>query len=152
MNKIMLDIASLISSQSPCTRAKVGSLIFREDRKTILSTGFNGQARKSMLKLCGGDCCQRDQQGIPSGERIEIGCIHAEVNAISNAACEGIALEGSSMIVTAPPCLVCAKLIVQSGIKKVYFTSGDRWTHSGLAFLELNSIQLISLQDDNWKA
>lgn len=148
----MLDIASLISSQSPCTRAKVGSLIFREDRKTILSTGFNGQARKSMLKLCGGDCCQRDQQGIPSGERIEIGCIHAEVNAISNAACEGIALEGSSMIVTAPPCLVCAKLIVQSGIKKVYFTSGDRWTHSGLAFLELNSIQLISLQDDNWKA
>lgn len=152
MNKIMLDIASLISSQSPCTRAKVGSLIFREDRKTILSTGFNGQARKSMLKLCGGDCCQRDEQGIPSGERIEIGCIHAEVNAISNAACEGIALEGSSMIVTAPPCLVCAKLIVQSGIKKVYFTSGDRWTHSGLAFLELNSIQLISLQDDNWKA
>lgn len=148
----MLDIASLISSQSPCTRAKVGSLIFREDRKTILSTGFNGQARKSMLKLCGGDCCQRDQQGIPSGERIEIGCIHAEVNAISNAACEGIALEGSSMIVTAPPCLVCAKLIVQSGIKKVYFTSGDRWTNSGLAFLELNSIQLISLQDDNWKA
>lgn len=152
MNKIMLDIASLISSQSPCTRAKVGSLIFREDRKTILSTGFNGQARKSMLKLCGGDCCQRDQQGIPSGERIEVGCIHAEVNAISNAACEGIALEGSSMIVTAPPCLVCAKLIVQSGIKKVYFTSGDRWTNSGLAFLELNSIQLISLQDDNWKA
>ena len=152
MNKTMLDIASLISSQSPCTRAKVGSLIFREDRKTILSTGFNGQARKSMLKLCGGDCCQRDQQGIPSGERIEVGCIHAEVNAISNAACEGIALEGSSMIVTAPPCLVCAKLIVQSGIKKVYFTSGDRWTNSGLAFLELNSIQLISLQDDNWKA
>lgn len=152
MNKIMLDIASLISSQSPCTRAKVGSLIFREDRKTILSTGFNGQARKSIFKLCGGDYCQRDEQGIPSGERIEVGCIHAEVNAISNAACEGIALEGSSMIVTAPPCLVCAKLIVQSGIKKVYFTSGDRWTHSGLAFLELNSIQLISLQDDNWKA
>lgn len=152
MNKTMLDIASLISSQSPCTRAKVGSLIFREDRKTILSTGFNGQARKSTLKLCGGDCCQRDEQGIPSGERIEVGCIHAEVNAISNAACEGIALEGSSMIVTAPPCLVCAKLIVQSGIKKVYFTSGDRWTHAGLAFLELNGIQLISLQDDNWKA
>lgn len=152
MNKTMVDIARLISSQSPCTRAKVGSLIFREDRKTILSTGFNGQARKSQLKLCGGDCCQRDEQGIPSGERIEVGCIHAEVNAISNAACEGIPLEGSSMIVTAPPCLVCAKLIVQSGIKKVYFTSGDRWTHSGLAFLELNSIQLISLQDDDWKA
>ena len=152
MNKTMLDIASLISSQSPCTRAQVGSLIFREDRKTILSTGFNGQARKSQLKLCGGDCCQRDEQGIPSGERIEVGCIHAEVNAISNAAYEGIALEGSSMMVTAPPCLVCAKLIVQSGIKKVYFTSGDRWTHAGLAFLELNGIQLISLQDDNWKA
>lgn len=151
MNKTMLDIASLISSQSPCTRAKVGSLIFREDRKTILSTGFNGQARKSQLTLCGGDCCQRDEQGIPSGEKIEVGCIHAEVNAISNAACEGIALEGSSMIVTAPPCLVCAKLIVQSGIKKVYFTSGDRWTHAGLAFLELNGIQLISLQDDNRK-
>lgn len=152
MNKTMLDIASLISSQSPCTRAKVASLIFREDRKTILSTGFNGQARKSQLKLCGGDCCQRDEQGIPSGERIEVGCIHAEVNAISNAACEGIALEGSSMMVTAPPCLVCAKLIVQSGIKKVYFTSGDRWTHAGLAFLELNGIQLISLQDDDGKA
>ena len=151
MNKTMLDIANLISSQSPCIRARVGSLIFREDRKTILSTGFNGQARKSQLKLCGGDCCQRDEQGIQSGERIEVGCIHAEVNAISNAACEGIALEGSSMIVTAPPCLVCAKLIVQSGIKKVYFTSGDRWTHSGLAFLELNGIQLISLQADNGK-
>ena len=91
--KVYLDIAMTISEQSPCTRARVGAVVFREDRKTMLSTGYNGQARKSDKILCGGLCCDRDRLQIQSGDRIEIGCIHAEMNAISNAVFEGIALE-----------------------------------------------------------
>jgi dCMP deaminase len=145
MNKTMIEIAVMISSQSPCSRAKVGAIIFREDRKTILSTGFNGQARKSKLDLCNGSTCKRNDLNIPSGEQIEVGCIHAEMNAISNAAFEGIAIEEASILVTAPPCLICSKLIIQSGLKKVYFVGGDRWINSGLDYLKENNIELIPL-------
>jgi dCMP deaminase len=143
--KVYLDIAMTISEQSPCTRARVGAVVFREDRKTMLSTGYNGQARKSDKLLCGGLCCDRDRLQIQSGDRIEIGCIHAEMNAISNAVYEGIALAGASIVVTAPPCLICAKLIVQSGIKRVYYRGGDRWVSTGEEFLKGASVDLISL-------
>lgn len=145
MNKTLVEIAKMISSQSPCSRAKVGAIIFREDRKTILSTGFNGQARKSKLDLCNGFTCKRNDLNIPSGEQIEVGCIHAEMNAISNAAFEGIAIEEASIVVTAPPCLICAKLIVQSGIKRVYYRGGDRWVSTGEEFLKGAGVDLIKI-------
>ena len=106
------EVARTIAKQSPCPRAKVGAVIFRADRKAVVSTGYNGQARKSDSILCGGSCCDRDRLGIPSGERIEIGCIHAEINAIANATYEGIALADACIVITAPPCLMCSKMII----------------------------------------
>jgi dCMP deaminase len=67
------------------------------------------------------------------------------MNAISNAVFEGIALAGASIVVTAPPCLICAKLIVQSGIKRVYYRGGDRWVSTGEEFLQGASVELVSL-------
>lgn len=140
------EVARTIARQSPCPRAQVGAVIFRADRKAVLSTGYNGQARKSDSILCGGSCCDRDRLGIPSGERIEIGCIHAEINAIANAVYEGIALADACIVITAPPCLMCSKMIIQSGIRTVYYRGGQRWTSTGEDYLSAHGISLIRLE------
>lgn len=140
------EVACTIAKQSPCPRAKVGAVIFRADRKVVLSTGYNGQARKSDLILCGGSCCDRDRLSIPSGERIEVGCIHAEINAIANAVYEGIALADACIVITAPPCLMCSKMIIQSGIRTVYYRGGQRWTGTGEEYLSAHGINLVRLE------
>jgi dCMP deaminase len=138
-----VQICNILSQLSPCPRAKVGAVIIRPERWSPLSTGFNGTPRKSNKKLCGGDCCERDERKIPSGRDTQIGCHHAEINAISNAAFEGVRLEGSWLICTAPPCLMCAKMIHHAGIEKVFYTNSnpERWISSdGLDYLRENSI------------
>ena len=140
------EIAKTLSLLSPCPRAKVGAIIIRPDRWSPLSSAFNGTPRKSNKKLCGGDCCERDTRNIPSGRDTQIGCHHAEVNAIANAAFEGVKLEGSWMICTAPPCLMCAKMIHHAGIEQVFFvnTNPERWgALEGVVYLEENNVIVI---------
>lgn len=143
-----MDIARSLSQLSPCPRAKVGAIIIRPDRWSPLSSAFNGTPRKSTKKLCGGDCCERDQKQIPSGRDTQIGCHHAEINAIANAAFEGVKLEDSWMFCTAPPCLMCAKMIHHAGIAKVFFenTNPDRWgTMEGVEYLRDNSVDVLKI-------
>jgi dCMP deaminase len=143
-----LEIAKTLSELSPCPRAKVGAVILRPDRWSPLSSAFNGTPRKSDKKLCGGDCCERDTQNIPSGRDVQIGCHHAETNAIANAAYEGVSLKGSWLVCTAPPCLMCAKMIHHAGIEQVFFTNlmPDRWTYSdGVDYLKENGVVVQEL-------
>ncbi|MBI3038144.1 dCMP deaminase family protein [bacterium] len=113
-------IAELIASRSTCMRRNVGAVIVRENR--ILATGYNGAP--SMLRHChelpGG--CLRDAKGIPSGERQEL-CrgLHAEQNAILQAAAFGVSLKGSEIYCTHQPCITCAKMLINAGMEKVYF-------------------------------
>jgi dCMP deaminase len=140
-----IEISRTLAKLSPCPRAKVGAVIIRPERWSPLSTGFNGTPRKSDKKLCGGDCCERDKLEIPSGRDTQIGCHHAEMNAISNAAFEGVRLEGSWLICTAPPCLMCAKMIHHAGIDKVFYTNSnpERWlTGDGLSYLHENNVSV----------
>ena len=140
-NKAFLDMAGIMSSLSPCSRAKVGAIIVRGDVPVVSS--FNGIARKQS-GLCGGADCLRDRCKIASGSESQIGCHHAEFNAIANAARCGIATDGCSIYVTAPPCLMCAKLIHHAGIKSVvYENKSDRWISTGEEYLSMNGIEII---------
>ena len=111
-------IALLVRERSSCFHRKVGAVIVRGNR--ILSTGYNQPP--SGFPHCDQIGCIRDDLGIKSGENQEI-CyaLHAEQNALMQAARFGIATEGATMYVTHKPCSVCARLIINAGIKRVVY-------------------------------
>lgn len=112
-----------LSQASNCPRRKFGALLLDPKRNVILMDGYNGGPRGGG-KLCGGDVCLRDTLQIPSGNRVEIGCHHSEMNVICNAAASGVPCAGAWMIVTGEPCMMCAKLIHHAGIERVYVVGG----------------------------
>ncbi len=117
-NEYFMEITELVATRSTCLRREVGAIIVKENR--ILSTGYNGAP--SGLAHCLEIGCLRDKMNIPSGERQEL-CrgIHAEQNALIQAAKFGIALDGSTVYVTTQPCITCSKLIINAGIKKIIY-------------------------------
>ena len=110
------EITRQVATRSTCLRRHVGAVIVQNRR--ILATGYNGPP--SGLPHCDETGCLRTQLGIPSGQRQEI-CrgLHAEQNAIIQAALHGVAISGSSIYITHQPCITCAKMIINSGIKRV---------------------------------
>lgn len=110
--------AQLLASMSPCGRGKVGALII-DARNNVVSSGFNGPPRGVPGSLCGGDFCERDKRGCLSGEQTEVGCHHAEQNALMNACARGAATQGCTLVTLMSPCLACAKLIHHAGIAEV---------------------------------
>ncbi|MCM8825738.1 MAG: cytidine/deoxycytidylate deaminase family protein [Candidatus Omnitrophica bacterium] len=116
-----LRIAVLVSERSTCLRRNVGALLVKEKR--ILATGYNGAP--SGIRHCDETGCLREQLKIPPGERHEL-CrgLHAEQNAIIQAAYHGVSIRESVLYITCHPCSVCAKMIINSGIKKVVVLEG----------------------------
>lgn len=117
-DEYFFEITKMVATRSTCLRRQVGAVIVKDKR--ILTTGYNGVP--SGLRHCAETGCLRDQLKIPSGERQEI-CrgVHAEQNALIQAARFGISLEGSTVYVTHHPCIVCAKLIINAGIKTIKY-------------------------------
>lgn len=118
LDEYFMEIAKVVSSRSTCLRQKVGAVVVKDKR--ILTTGYNGAP--SGLPHCDEIGCLRDKLGVPSGERQEL-CrgVHAEQNAIIQAAKFGISVEGSTLYTTHCPCITCAKIIINSGVKKVVY-------------------------------
>ena len=114
-DEYFLKIASVVAERSTCRRHHMGAVAVKD--KHILTTGYNGAP--SGLKDCLELGCLRDERGIPSGERHEV-CrgIHAEQNAIIQAALHGVSLEGSTIYCTHTPCVLCAKMLVNAKIKR----------------------------------
>lgn len=111
-----LKMTKVASQRSTCRRHNVGAVLVKN--KLILTTGYNGAATgvKDCLELG----CLRDELGIESGTQHQIcRAIHAEQNAIIQAAKHGVDTEGATMYVTHSPCIICAKMIVNAGIKRV---------------------------------
>lgn len=110
------EISTQVATRSTCLRRHVGAVIVRDKR--ILSTGYNGPPRG--MAHCDETGCLRQKLGIPSGQRQEI-CrgLHAEQNAIIQAALHGVSVEGSTIYVTHQPCITCAKMIINVGIIRV---------------------------------
>lgn len=116
IDEYFLEIAKVVSTRSTCLRHKVGAVLVRD--KQILSTGYNGAAAgaKDCLELG----CLRDQQKIKSGTRHEVcRAIHAEQNAIIQSALHGVTTQGATMYCTHTPCILCAKIMVNAGIKRI---------------------------------
>ncbi|SFG87042.1 dCMP deaminase [Desulfotomaculum arcticum] len=116
-----MEITTVVASRSTCLRRKVGAIIVRDNR--ILTTGYNGAP--AGLRHCLEIGCLRESQGIPSGERHEL-CrgLHAEQNALIQAALHGISIAGGTFYVTHQPCVLCAKMIANAGIKTIVY-QGD---------------------------
>ncbi|MEN6351492.1 MAG: cytidine/deoxycytidylate deaminase family protein [Syntrophomonas sp.] len=111
-----LQLADLVASRSTCLRRHVGAVLVKNDR--IIATGYNGAPRG--LKHCLDIGCLREERGIPSGHRYEL-CrgVHAEQNALLNAAFYGVPTEGAVIYCTNQPCIICARMIINAGIVKI---------------------------------
>ena len=116
-----MEITRMVAKRSTCLRRKVGALIVKDKR--ILATGYNGAP--SGLKHCEEVGCLREKNQIPSGQRHEL-CrgLHAEQNAIIQAALHGISIKDSTLYCTNSPCVICAKMIINAGIKEVIYEEG----------------------------
>jgi dCMP deaminase len=113
-----MEMAHVVAKRSTCLRRKVGALLVKD--KHILSTGYNGAPKG--LKHCSEVGCLREKLGVPAGERHEI-CrgLHAEQNAIIQAAVFGVSIKGSTLYCTNAPCSVCAKMLINAGVKEIMF-------------------------------
>ncbi|MBN2402046.1 MAG: dCMP deaminase family protein [Spirochaetes bacterium] len=113
-----MKIARDVSERATCIRRKVGAVIVKDKR--ILSTGYNGAP--TGIAHCTKETCLRTLYNVPSGERHEL-CrgLHAEQNAIIQAALHGVSINHASIYVTNQPCSICTKMLINSGIKKFIY-------------------------------
>ena len=117
-HEYFMGITQLVAQRSTCLRRKVGAIAVRD--KQILATGYNGAPRR--VAHCSETGCLRQQLNIPSGQRHEV-CrgIHAEQNVIIHAAAHGVSLEGADIYCTHHPCILCTRMLINCGIKHIYY-------------------------------
>jgi len=120
-NTYFMDITRLVAKRSTCLRRAVGAVIVKDKR--ILSTGYNGAPVN--ITHCSEVGCLREKLNVPSGEKHEL-CrgIHAEQNAIIQAAFHGVSIKGATLYCTNLPCFICAKMIINAGIRNIYYVEG----------------------------
>ena len=117
-DEYFMEIAQVVAKRSNCTRRHVAAVIVKD--RHILSTGYNGTPHGTKNCFDGG--CPRCSGHAESGTHLdECLCVHAEQNAICQAAYYGIRLSGATIYVTLSPCLTCAKLIINAGIREVVY-------------------------------
>ncbi len=141
-NEYFMGICDLVATRSTCTRRKVGAVLVKDKR--ILCSGYNGAPSK--VPHCKETGCLRAQLNVPSGEKHEL-CrgVHAEQNAIVQAALHGIQVDGSILYCTNQPCSICAKMIINAGIKTVYYKDGyddtltlDMFDHAKVELIQID--------------
>lgn len=120
-DEYFIEVASLVSKRSTCLRRRVGAVLVKD--KKILATGYNGAP--SGTKHCATIGCLREKLKVPSGERHEL-CrgLHAEQNVLLQAALHGISTRGSLLYVTNQPCIICAKMLINAGVKGIIILDG----------------------------
>lgn len=115
-DEYFMKMAELARTRSTCLRRGVGAVIVKDN--SVIATGYNGVPRG--IRHCEETGCLRDQLNVPSGKMHEL-CrgLHAEQNAIIQAARLGGGIEGSTLYCTTTPCIICTKMIINAGIKRV---------------------------------
>ena len=122
-DEYFMDFAVLTARRSTCLRRQVGAVIVQD--KHIIATGYNGAPRG--IAHCGErpGGCLRKELGVPSGEKHELcRALHAEQNAIIQAATLGQSVEGGTIYITHQPCAICAKMIINAGIERIVVREG----------------------------
>jgi len=137
-----LEITNVVKKRSTCLRRQVGALIVKDNH--ILATGYNGVPSK--ISHCSETGCLRKQLNVPSGERHEL-CrgLHAEQNAIIQAAHHGTSIKDSTLYTNTKPCSICTKMIINAGIKRIVYEeyyqaklADDILTETDLFFFNVN--------------
>lgn len=149
-DKMLMDVASVVSERGTCSRLQVGVVISRDGR--IIVTGYNGAP--AGIKHCEHECTCPDEWWENWASKVEahrLGCpaaepctvsSHAEQNAIAFAAKHGLALDQSELHVTHGPCLACARSIINAGIQKVTYVEEFR-DNSGVDLLRLAGVEVV---------
>jgi dCMP deaminase len=116
-----MSIARMVAMRSTCLRRSVGAVLVKDKR--ILSTGYNGAP--SGLRHCEEVGCLRQDSSVRSGTRHEL-CrgLHAEQNAIIQAAYHGFSIRGADLYCTNKPCVICSKMLINAGISKIFYAEG----------------------------
>ncbi len=137
-----MEIAEIVKKRSTCLRRQVGAVIVRENR--IITTGYNGAP--SGLKHCTDiGICERQRLGIPSGERHELcRALHAEQNALIQAAKVGVSTEGATIYVTVQPCIICGKMLINAGIVRIVHR-GEYPDEMARGMLEEAGVEIIKI-------
>lgn len=121
-DEYFMEMAKLTAQRSTCMRRHVGAVIVKDCR--AIATGYNG-APRGLVHCEENGGCLRQKMGIPSGQRQELcRALHAEQNAIIQAASMGHAIEGGTIYITHQPCVVCAKMIINAGIRRIVVEEG----------------------------
>jgi dCMP deaminase len=120
-DEYFMEITRLVARRSSCLRRQVGAVLVKD--RNILATGYNGVP--TGITHCAETGCLRAKLNVPSGERHEL-CrgLHAEQNAIIQAAKHGTNIDGATLYSTTMPCIICAKMIINAGIKRVVYEEG----------------------------
>lgn len=122
-DEYFMEMAELTAKRSTCLRRQVGAVIVQD--RHIIATGYNGAPRGIDHCAERKEGCLREQLNVPSGERHELcRALHAEQNAIIQAATLGQSIEGGTIYITNQPCVICAKMIINSGIRRIVVKEG----------------------------
>ncbi len=121
VDEYFMAMASLASERSTCMRRKVGAVIVRD--KQVISTGYNGAPRE--LPHCAEVGCLRESMGADSGTRHEL-CrgVHAEQNAVIQAAVFGVSVKNGTLYTTHHPCVLCVKIVINAGMERIVYKEG----------------------------
>jgi len=141
-HEYFMSVAHLISRRATCTRGHIGAVIVRDHN--ILSTGYNGAP--SGLPHCNETNCRIYRSTHPDGT-VEENCvntIHAEINAIAQAAKHGVSIKDADIYITASPCIHCLKVLINVGIKTIYYDKPYKIEHID-ELLRLSGIRLVQV-------
>ena len=146
-DQYFIDITHLVATRATCLRRQVGALLVKD--RNILATGYNGTP--SGIRHCEDTGCLRERLNVPSGERHEL-CrgLHAEQNAIIQAARHGINIDGSTLYCTTMPCIICTKMLINAGIKRIVYEEGygDELAREMVAEAGIEIIRFVRTQPE----
>lgn len=140
-DEYFMEIAKVVAKRSTCLRIHVGAVIVKNGR--ILSTGYNGAPYG--FEHCLDIGCIRERENVAHGTRHELcRAVHAEQNAIIQAALHGVSIEGATIYCTHQPCILCAKMLINAKIKRVVFQNGYP-DEMSLQFLKQAGIEILQI-------
>lgn len=138
-DQTFMELCHLVSQRTTCPRRAVGAVIAKENH--VLTTGYNGAPKGFPHPIDTG--CLRDELGIPSGEYSDVcPCLHAEQNAILQAALFGVSVRDGVLYCTVQPCTQCARMIVNAGLRRVVF-EGDYADPLAVGLLTTGKVELF---------
>lgn len=144
-DEYFMNMVDIVKTRSTCLRRQVGAIIVKDKR--ILASGYNGAP--SGVRHCDEVGCLREQLHVPSGQRQELcRAIHAEQNAIAQAAMMGISVKDATIYITTQPCAICAKMIINAGITRIVYR-GDYPDALAMDLLREAGIEVIRFENGN---